>query len=124
MLKGQQIYVDRCANWCSPCLEEFKYKDSLNQFLKSKNIALVYLNSDKVLDEKKWFEFIKSHQLKGYHLRLNKDLKSDVVSRNIFFPMIPQYMIINQQGKVIDNKALRPSDGSKLYAQLDRLINN
>ncbi|HUX53123.1 MAG TPA: thioredoxin-like domain-containing protein [Williamwhitmania sp.] len=124
ILKGKQIFVDRWATWCSPCVDEFKYKDTLNQFLNSKGIVLVYLNSDKDIDESKWYEFIKSHDLKGYHLRLNDDLKADLVKHKIFFPMIPQYMIINKEGFVVENRALRPSDGEKLYAQLDSLLNN
>ena len=124
LLEGKQIYVDRWATWCSPCLEEFKYRDTLNQFLDSKNILLVYLNSDKDIEESKWYEFLRSHDLKGYHLRLNDDLKADLVNRKIFFPMIPQYMIINKEGIVIENKALRPSDGANLYTQLDSLLSN
>jgi len=124
LLKNKKIYVDRWATWCSPCLKEFNYKDTLNQFLISNDISLVYLNSDKNIDETKWFEFIKSHDLKGYHLRLNDDLKADLVNSKTFFPMIPQYLIINNKGDVIENKALRPSDGAKLYNQLDSLLNN
>jgi hypothetical protein len=37
--------------------------------------------------------------------------------------MIPQYMIINKEGIVIENRALKPSDGEKLYTQLDSLLN-
>ena len=37
--------------------------------------------------------------------------------------MIPQYMIINEEGIVIEKRALRPSDGEKLYNQLDSLLN-
>lgn len=122
LLKGKQIYVDRWATWCSPCLEQFNYNDTLHQFLDNKNILLVYLNSDKDIEEEKFFDFIKSHQLKGYHLRLNEELKEDLVNRKIFIPIIPQYMIISKKGVVIDNKALKPSDGEKLFNQLKNLL--
>jgi hypothetical protein len=80
------------------------------------------LNSDKDLENEKWFEFIKSHNLKGYHLRLNDELKEDLIKRNIFIPMIPQYMIINKEGIVVNNKALKPSDGVNLFNQLKSLL--
>jgi thiol-disulfide isomerase/thioredoxin len=122
LFNGKQIYVDRWATWCSPCLKEFEYKDTLHQFLDRNNILLIYLNSDKDIEESKWFEFIKSHDLTGYHLRLNDDLKADLVERKIFIPMIPQYMIINKEGIVVEKRALRPSDGEKLYNQLNSLL--
>ncbi|MFC2138795.1 TlpA family protein disulfide reductase [Bacteroidota bacterium] len=121
LLQGKQIYVDRWATWCSPCIEEFKHNESLHEFLKSKKIAIVYLNSDKDITENKWYEFIKSHNLRG-HLRLNDELKSDLVNKGIFIPMIPQYMIINEKGVVIENNACRPSEGEKLYTQLNNFL--
>jgi thiol-disulfide isomerase/thioredoxin len=122
LLKGKQIYIDRWATWCSPCLEEFKYKDLLHEFLANKGISMVYLNSDKEIKENDFYEFIIAHNLRGYHLRLNDELKADLIKQNIFIPIIPQYMIIGKDGKVIDNKALRPSDGEKLFSQLDSML--
>lgn len=123
-LKGKKIYVDRWATWCSPCLKEFDHVDALHQYFDSNNILLVYLNSDKNIQEDEWFAFIKAHDLKGYHLRLNDELKADLTDREIFFPMIPQYIVINDEGSVVENRALRPSDGVRLHHQLDSLLNN
>ena len=122
LLSGKQVYVDRWATWCSPCIEQFSYNDSLHKFLEDKNILLVYLNSDKDIEEEKLFDFIKTHRLKGYHLRLSNDLKEDLVKHEVFIPMIPQYLIINKKGIVIENKALKPSDGEKLFNQLKDLL--
>jgi len=122
ILKDKQIYIDRWATWCGPCLEQFTYNDALHQFLQDNDILLVYLNSDKDLEEEKWFDFIKTHKLRGYHLRLNDELKEDLVKREIFIPMIPQYIIMNKEGSVMENKALKPSDGENLFNQLKNLL--
>jgi hypothetical protein len=49
-------------------------------------------------------------------------LKEDLIKHEVFIPMIPQYMIIKKEGIVIDNKALKPSDGEILFNQLKDLL--
>jgi thiol-disulfide isomerase/thioredoxin len=121
--RGKTVYIDRWATWCSPCIEEFSHGDSLHKFLSDNKIELVYLNSDKDISDSVLYDFIKSHNLRGYHLRLNDTLKADLTERKIFIPRIPQYMIVDKDGHVTENNALRPSDGEKLYEQLKSVVN-
>ena len=118
--KDRTVYIDRWATWCSPCLEEFKYGDSLHKFLNSNNIEMVYLNSDKDIQDSVLYQFIISHNLEGYHLRLNETLKKDLSDKNIFIPVIPQFMIMDKHGQIVNNKAMRPSNGDSLYTQLTK----
>ena len=118
--KDKTVYIDRWATWCSPCLEEFKYGDSLHKFLNENKIEMVYLNSDKDIQDSVLYQFIISHNLVGYHLRLNDTLKKDLSDKKIFIPMIPQFMIMDKHGQIVDNKALRPSNGDSLYIQLTK----
>jgi len=122
--KDKTVYIDRWATWCPPCLEEFKYGDSLHKFLNDNSIEMVYLNSDKDIQDSVLYQFIVSHNLVGYHLRLNDTLKKDLSDNKIFIPMIPQYMIMDKDGQIVDNKALRPSDGDSLYIQLTKYSNH
>jgi thiol-disulfide isomerase/thioredoxin len=82
--KDKTVYIDRWATWCSPCLEEFRYGNSLHKFLKDKGIEMVYLNSDKDIQDSVFYQFIVSHNLLGYHLRLNDTLKKDLSDKKIF----------------------------------------
>jgi thiol-disulfide isomerase/thioredoxin len=116
--KDKTVYIDRWATWCSPCLEEFKYGDSLHKFLNDNSIKMVYLNSDKDIQDSVFYQFIVSHNLFGYHLRLNDSLKNELSDKKIFIPIIPQFMIMDKRGQIVDNKALRPSNGDSLYLQL------
>ncbi len=121
-MPGKAIYIDRWASWCNPCIEEFKHSEDLHDFLKDHEIEMVYLNSDTELEEEKWLDFINENQLEGKHLRLNSVLKADLIDKGIFIPMIPQYMIVGKDGKIINNKALRPSSGNDLYRQLQEAL--
>jgi thiol-disulfide isomerase/thioredoxin len=118
--KDKTVYIDRWATWCSPCLEEFRYGDSLHKFLNDKSIEMVYLNSDKDIQDSILYQFIVYHKLIGYHLRLNDSLKNDLSDKKIFIPIIPQFMIMDKRGQIVDNKALRPSNGDSLYIQLTK----
>ena len=120
--KDKTVYIDRWATWCSPCIEEFKYKESLHRFLNDNKIELVYLNSDKDINDSVLYQFILSHNLKGYHLRLNDSLKKDLTEQKIFIPLIPQFMIMDKSGSIAENSALRPSNGDSLYIQLRKYI--
>ena len=120
--KDKTVYIDRWATWCSPCLEEFKYADPLHKFLNDNNIEIVYLNSDKDIQDSVLYQFIVSHNLMGYHLRLNDTLKKDLSDKKIFIPIIPQFMIMDKRGQIVNNKALRPSNGDSLYIQLTKYL--
>jgi thiol-disulfide isomerase/thioredoxin len=122
--KNRTAYIDRWATWCSPCIEEFKYGDSLHKFLNDNKIEMIYLNSDKDIQDSILYQFIISHNLKGFHLRLNDSLKMDLTGHKIFIPAIPQFMIMDKNGKVVENNALRPSKGDTLFVQLKKYANN
>jgi thiol-disulfide isomerase/thioredoxin len=122
--RDKTAYIDRWATWCSPCIEEFKYVDSLHKFLNDNKIELVYLNSDKDIKDSVLYQFILSHHLIGYHLRLNDSLKKDLTEQKIFIPIIPQFMIMDKSGRIAENRALRPSNGDSLYIQLKKYLNN
>jgi thiol-disulfide isomerase/thioredoxin len=121
-LPRKAIYVDRWATWCAPCLEEFKYYDELRPFLEEHDIEILYLNSEMGIEDSTWFNFIKKHELLGYHVRFNFDLQRDLIDQEIFTPMIPQFMIIDSTGKVLEKGAKRPSDGEALKDQLTELL--
>jgi thiol-disulfide isomerase/thioredoxin len=121
--KNRTVYIDRWATWCSPCIEEFKYGDSLHKFLNNNKIEMIYLNSDKDILDSVLYQFIISHNLKGYHLRLNDSLKKDLTRQKIFIPLIPQFMIMDKYGKIVENSAFRPCNGDTLLIQLKKYIN-
>jgi len=120
-LSGKPFLIDCWATWCSPCLDEFKYNKPLKTFLESKNMEVVYINFDQAIDDGKWINAIKRHQLKGYHIRINSSFRKDLTSVG-FSGKLPTYLVVNSEGKVVENNAFRPSKKERLYNQIKNAI--
>ena len=121
ILQGKPIYIDCWATWCAPCFEEFKHNDELKSYLSSEDIEMVYINFDDNIDEAKWLNSIRNNKLTGYHIRANESLMRDL-AKNGFNNRLPTYMIIDEQGEVVESNAFRPSDKEKLYEQFKNLL--
>jgi thiol-disulfide isomerase/thioredoxin len=120
--KGRAFFIDNWAPWCSPCLEEFNYIGPLHDFLEEQNIEIVYLNSDRDIEMEEWVDLIKKHNLNGYHLRESWDLKYDMKEKGIDSQCLPQYLIVDSKGQVLEKNTLRPSAGSELFKQIESLL--
>lgn len=119
----QTVYVDLWATWCVPCKEEFRFSDSLHQFVASRDISVLYISIDKDHDEKKWEEMIAYYDLKGHHIRASESLIADI--RKLIFHnnaiTIPRYILV-KNGKIIEDNMMRPSARNLLYDQINKLV--
>ena len=80
----------------------------------------MYVSIDEPERDEAWKGMIKFYKLEGNHLRTNKDFTDDLVK--IFDQggslSIPWYLIVNEEGKVVNAKAKRPSNLKGLEGQL------
>jgi len=116
--------IDFWASWCQPCVEEIivsKYKRE--QIAKDFNVEFLYLSIDK--DVQRWvdksidlYEFLPNkQQYKILNYKKSKLIKFLQLKRS-FGLTIPRYVILDENNKIIDNNAPKPSS-----AEFEKVIN-
>ena len=121
-LKGKVVYVDVWATWCGPCLEEFPHSQKLQQqFEGNDQVAFLYVSVDR--DEEKWRKMVDEQKLEGIHIIDPLEGSDTSVWEAYLLSGIPRYILIDQEGKIADAEADRPSSG-KLESEIQALLNN
>lgn len=110
-LKGKYVYIDVWATWCAPCKKEIPFLKEMDETYKNKNIEFVSVSIDKLEHKDKWLKMIEEEELRGIQLLADNDWNSEFVSAyNI--QGIPRFILIDQQGNIVNSNAPRPSDPS------------
>ncbi len=117
--QGEYVYIDLWATWCKPCLEEMPVLERLASEYEEKGIKFVSISIDKRNDYRKWRKMVDDRQLSGTQLIADKAWESDFV-QSYEIMSIPRFILIDREGKIIDAKASRPSNG-KLEDQFKSL---
>ena len=120
-LKGKVVYVDVWASWCGPCLEEFPHSQKLQQqFEGNDQVAFLYVSVDR--DEEKWRKMVDEQKLEGIHIIDPLEGSDTSIWEAYLLSGIPRYILIDQEGKIADAEAHRPSSG-KLKGEIQALLN-
>ena len=107
--KGKYVYVDVWATWCGPCKTELPHLEKLQEEFKDKNIVFVSISIDD--DQEPWKKMIKEKNMKGVQL-FAKGWKSAIM-KDYKINGIPQFILIDREGKIINVQAPRPSGNIK-----------
>ncbi|MEP6647480.1 MAG: TlpA disulfide reductase family protein [Saprospiraceae bacterium] len=115
--KGKVVYLDIWASWCGPCRMEIPYARKLEGKLEGKNVIFLCVSIDE--DENAWRKIIAEKEMKGVHLISKGSFASDV-AKLYNVTGIPHYIIIDQEGNIVNINAKRPSEG--VQEELEQLI--
>lgn len=116
--KGSYIYIDCWAQWCAPCKRETPFLLELEEKYKDDNITFLKLSLDS--DISAWKNYIKEHNLEENAFILADNFKSEFATTYLI-NSIPRFILLDKELKIIDAKALRPSN-KKLSEQFDALL--
>jgi len=106
-LKGKVVYVDVWATWCGPCKAEIPHLEELVEEYEGKGkIAFTSVSIDKNKDA--WLKMVEEKEMKGVQVYADKAWESSICN-DYLIKGIPRFILIDEEGKVIDANAPRPS---------------
>lgn len=113
------VYVDIWSTWCIPCCREIPYVEKLVEHYKqNSNIKFISISVDK--NSTDWKNFLKKHAPKWEQYMIEESKQKDFF-KSFAINGIPRFIIFDNEAKVIDINAPRPSS-ENIIQYLDSLI--
>lgn len=126
--KNDNVLIDLWATWCTPCKEEFRYTEEIDQFCFKNNIQKLYISIDKMKQKERMIKDIYAYQLTGSHIMMTYKLQNDIIKKiysdNENDLTIPRYILANAKGQIINLNRLRPSYGNLFYDTILKELNH
>jgi thiol-disulfide isomerase/thioredoxin len=122
--KNKIVYVDIWGTRCIPCIEEFKFADSMKMKYANQNIEYLYLavNYGYGDDSTRWAKMIHDKKLTGYNMLVSAELYRNIWTaiqdsvKDMY--LIPHYILVDKHGSIAIADAARPSNDKKLDRQI------
>ncbi|WP_346754695.1 TlpA family protein disulfide reductase [Splendidivirga corallicola] len=106
--RGKVVYIDFWGVGCGPCIVDIKnYVPKLHQKYQDREVAFVNICVD--ADEARWKKSLERYQLHGTNL-IAEGWTKHPVCKSYNISGIPHYLIVDQNGNIIDNNAPRPQE--------------
>lgn len=115
-LSGKYVYIDVWATWCIPCRRELPLLQQLEERYRGKQIHFVGISIDD--DEVAWKRKVKADNLGIIQLHADKN---STFRNDYHISLIPRFILIDPEGKIVDVKMSRPSE-AKTIEFLDSLF--
>ena len=115
--EGKYLYIDIWATWCVPCKKEIPYIEQLKEKYAGQSIEFISVSIDKNVAA--WKKFLGSTESKDQFYSMPG--KASCVNEVYNAPLIPAFVLIDPQGRIINPASFRPSDPA-LGFLLDELL--
>ena len=98
---------------------EMPASKELQKELTGKEVVFLYIAVS--CTKQSWENTVKEKKLEGEHYFANEN-EGKLLSGKFNISGIPHYVLIDKEGKVKDDDALRPSDKTKLLRRINELL--
>ena len=122
LMNGRAFIIDIWGSWCLPCRYQFQYIDSIQPYLRTNNIEMVYIAFEYGNTHLQWKNLIKAHGLQGLHFVSNNSFRNDLEKHTGIIEKVPIYIIVNSSGEVVEPDAYGPGERDKLINQLKEVL--
>jgi thiol-disulfide isomerase/thioredoxin len=116
-LRGNLVYIDIWATWCGPCIAEHPHWDKMREEYKDQPVAFLTVSIDDTREP--WEKMVKAKNMEGLQWFAENAWKSDL-AQHFMVNGIPRFLLLDEDGKVIDPSADRPS--GKIRETLDKYL--
>ncbi len=131
-LKGEWLFLDYWSTSCLPCIAEMPHVIALSKRYKDKGLKVVMINLDK--SERKWKRGITGFNPPEPNFRTDRSIRNQFFSINLvemvddkgkksLSTLMPQYVLISPEGKIMDKEMPKPSKPI-FQKTLDRYMKN
>lgn len=108
LCKGKVVLIDIWASWCVPCIKEIPFSHELAVKYGDKSVEFIYLSIEE--NRGRWLKSASEQKLDSANSFLLLNGGTSSFAKRFQINTIPRYILIGKDGKVIDEKAPRPSD--------------
>lgn len=112
--KGKHIYIDCWSSYCGPCIAEMPAMKKLSEELANENIVFISISADQDID--RWLS--KVNEFKMNTINLCTEGAKHKFNNDYCAKAFPRYILIDNNGLIIDATADKPSEIKEKLEQL------
>lgn len=111
--KGKVVYLDVWATWCGPCVGEIPFMEKLvKHYAGNPKITFISISLDDKVD--RWKKKLEADK-PSWKQFIIPDALNSTLCKEYDIPGIPRFMLFDEEGKIINTNAPRPSSDEILY---------